>query len=226
MELAELVPKLENRRVRIAYDSPYAAINLLFYHILPNFPPERVHFVIYSDVVCRRLRETYESIRRESPEVAETLEGVKLVKIGEKKCFPFGSECVKNDGISIPESKFFGEEFLRIARRARDDDVFVFVGFYIIPAIYGIDAVRHIYRFFSCLPEKITVFSLYSEDSLDNLTNKLMEKLYDVVIRINKESHSFGEDVYLLGIEQSIVREIRPGFARFRIGKNGRLESI
>jgi len=49
-----------------------------------------------------------------------------------------------------------------------------------------------------------------------------------IVIRIKRENEffDFGEDVYLIGVDQSIVREIRPGYTRYKIGKDGRLKKI
>jgi hypothetical protein len=63
----------------------------------------------------------------------------------------------------------------------------------------------------------------------DGRTNRVIEKLYDVILRIRKENECFGcdeEDTYIIGIEQSILRDIPPSYARYRVSENGKLVRI
>ena len=230
MKIEEVLSLLRNRRVEIAYDSSYPAISLLFYHILPYFTDQNKIFVIYSDNACRRLREVCKSLSKEAPELVNILKNSKAIKIGQKKCIPFGLHCSEDVSSFIPEDLALDDYagLTSIAESVTGEDVLVLVGFYIMPMIYGREALRSIYAMFNALPSEITVFSLYSEGFLENSVDKAIKKLHDVVIRIKREDEffDFGEDIYLVGVDQSIIREIRPGYARYRIGDDGRFVRI
>ena len=53
---------------------PLASFSTTYFPVSPS----RVNFLIYSDVSCRRLREIYESIKKESPDIAEFPESIRV----------------------------------------------------------------------------------------------------------------------------------------------------
>ncbi len=221
----ELIPKFEGRRVRIVYDQTYPAISLAFYHILPEFKDKRLIIAVYSDSMCRKLREHYEFISKHSPQVAEILDKAYFVKVGRKDSVPFGRlyEFVPEDDIS--------KEFERLeisAGKLREKDVVFVFGFYLMFAIYGRWMLRKMVRILDLLPENLTLISLSPYGLYDYSTSRVIDKFFDVVIRIVKEEEplDFGQDIYIIGVEESVTREIKPGFERFKILPNGKLSKL
>lgn len=73
-----------------------------------------------------------------------------------------------------------------VLKTLSNDDLVVFSGFYIAPALYGRIMIKGICRIFSTLLD-LTLFGLSVEEFYDNITNKLVDRLYDVVLRIKRE---------------------------------------
>ena len=69
----DVIPKFDGKRVKIAYDRTYPAMSLVFHHILPEFKSKRLVVGVYSDVVCRSLREYYRFLSSHAPEMAKYL---------------------------------------------------------------------------------------------------------------------------------------------------------
>lgn len=229
MQLDSLIPKLENKRVRIVYDSAYPAISLLYGHILPYFQSKKIVFAAYSDSICRRLHEMYKSMKDSKMPSAKLLEKALFIKIGKKECHPFIESCTSDNLVLLTENRIFDYEFIEnIAEYVTKDCILILAGFYLLPALHGMKAVRALYHFFSEIPEDITLFSFYPKNFLDERLNRLLEKLFDVVITVKKEGEfsQFGEETYLVGIEQSIIKGIKPGYARFRTGEDWNLIEI
>ena len=231
MQLKSLIPKFQNKRVRIVYDDAYPAISLLYGHILPYFRAKKLVFVTYSDSICRRLHEMYKSMNDDKMPAARLLEKALFIKIGQKECYPFEKPCARGyrDLVLIKEDRIFDYEFIEnIVEYVTPDCILILAGFYLLPAIHGMRAVKGLYRFFSEIPEETTLFSFYPRNFLDERLNRLLEKLFDVVVSIKKEDEffQFGGETYLIGIEQSIIRDIKPGYARFRIGEDWNLIEI
>lgn len=223
-ELCEILSKLEHRRTRIIYDSSYAALCLILYHILPHFSSKRLLIAVYSDVLCRRLEEMYNSLVKDAHEIRGILENAYIIKVGAKEEAPFGQLYS-----FIPQSNAF-EELLGlegIFSKLKDDDLLILYGLYMFPAIYGKETLRRIIRLFNAIPKKVTVFGLCSEGLYEERVNRIVEKLYDVILRVSKEKEEFfSEGVYTVGIEQSIVRDIQPGYMRFKILDDGKFVRV
>ncbi len=219
-DLDDLIPKLESLRTLIVYASPYAERSLLFYHLLPHFSRSKNIFIaVYSDTMYRRLEKTYESISHASPEIKSLLEEVKIIKIGRKKD-AFG-ELYQ---LITPDATWH-KKFVEVAKRLGKDDVLLFHGFSIVPIMYGEKAMVEMLRLLDEVSEDLTLINKCSEHLYDETTEKLLERFYDVVVKVERDEESFlgFEETYTIGVYQSIVMEIRPGFARFRIGEDGRL---
>lgn len=224
MNLQSLIPKFENKRVRIVYDAPYPAISLLYKHIVPFFNPDKLYFVVYSDAVCRRLREMYKSFKDECPEIAQILNNAQFIKIGQKICSPFsGDDCrIGSKGLNLIHEKGILEDYVGLENISSNFDkncFAIFAGIYMLPSIYGPSAIKNIHQIFSSIPKDTTLFSFYPEGFLEPRHNKSLEKLYDIILRVKREKEFFffGEDTYLMGVDHSIVKDIRPGFSRYTI---------
>jgi hypothetical protein len=156
----------------------------------------------------------------------EILDKTNIVKIGVKRKEPFGKLYAH-----IPEGDFVDEvrSFETVASTLTDDDVIILAGFYLMPAIHGRERLKGIVRMFDSFPENITIFGLYPYGLYDRGTNRVIERLYDVVIRVKRDNGDFGyngEDSYVIGVEQSILRDVPPSYARYRVSGNGRLVKI
>ena len=221
----DVIPKFEGRRIRIVYDQTYPAVSLVFYHILPEFKSKRLVIGVYSDTMCRKLKEHYRFISKHAPEIAEILDRAYFVKVGRKDTIPFGRlyDFIPEDVVK--------REFERIelaVSKLRDGDIVLVFGFYLMYAIYGRWLLKNLIRIVDALPENITLVSLSPYGLYDYATTRIIERFFDVVIRIVKEEEplDFGEDIYIIGVEESITREIKPGFERFKILPDGRLSKL
>jgi hypothetical protein len=221
----DIIPKLDGRRVRIVYDQTYPAISLVFCHILSEFKSKRLVIAVYTDTSCRKLREQYNFMVRHNPEVAEILDKANIFKIGKRENIPFGKLCE-----FIPEDDLINNpnRFEDLIEQLRDDDLVLLLGFYLFPAIYGKDFIGKFLRLIDLLPENLTLISLTPHGLYDNTTAKLVDRFFDVVLRIAREEEPlvFEEEVYVISVEHSITREIEPKFGRFRILPDGRLSKI
>lgn len=115
-----------------------------------------------------------------------------------------------------------------VVKRLGDDDVIIFHGFSIIPAMYGQKAMIDMLRLLDQISEDVTLINKCPEKLYDEAVSKLMERFYDVVLKVERsEGEFFGfEESYTIGVDQSIVMDIRSGFARFKIGEDGRLAEL
>jgi len=218
----DLIEKFEGKRIRIIYDQTYPAVSLVFYHIVPTFKSKRLIICVYSDTTCRKLREHYRFISEHAPEVARILDGALFIKIGRKDTIPFGTlyEFIPEDRIRKEINR------LEIAAgKIRGNDLVLIPGFYLMQAIYGRSLLRSLIRLMDVLPDDVTLVSLSPYGLYDYTTSRIIDRFFDVVVRIVKEEEplEFGEDVYIIGVEESITREITPGFERYKILPDGRL---
>ncbi len=207
----DIIPKFDGRRIRIVYDQTYPAVSLVFYHILPQFKSKRLVIGVYSDTMCRKLKEHYKFISKHAPEIANILDNAYFIKIGRRDTIPFGRLYD-----FIPEN-IVKKEFERIelaVSKLREDDLVLIFGFYLMYAIHGRWILKNLMRIVDTLPEKITLVSISPYGLYDYTTTRIIERIFDVVIRIVKEEEplDFGEDIYIIGVEESITREIKPGF--------------
>jgi hypothetical protein len=151
-DLDAVIPLLDHRRTRIVYDSTYPVVSMLFYHIIPHYiSSKRIFIAVYSDTSCRRLNAAYNSVIGESPEIADILEKVNIIKIGMKEKAPFGKLYA-----FIPEGELGNEVdcFENVAKTLTDDDLIILSGFYLMPAIHGREKLKNIVRMFDSFPEK------------------------------------------------------------------------
>jgi len=217
--LNNIISKLEGLGTLIVYDSPYAARSLLFYHILPHFSSKNIFIAVYSDTMYRRLEKTCESILKTSPEVAKILEGARIIKIGTKEEVSFGQLYKLISGPS------WLKQLTNIVRRLSPDDVLLLHGFSVVPVIYGQKGLMDVLRLLDSVHGDVTVIGKCSEKLYNENTEKLLERFYDVVLEVKRSEGEFlgFEETYTVGVRQSIVMDIRPGFGRFKIGDDGRL---
>ncbi len=222
--LEELIPKLEGLRTRIVYDFQAARDVLFFHHILPYFSSKRIFFVVYSDIACRKLKKKYEWMSELYPDIAKILDKTYSIKIGQNDSIAFGNlfDFIRENG-----SFKWLDALADSLKKIKDEDMIVLSGFSLFVAINGQNALREALRLIDSLAENVTFFGFYQEGLYDDQTNRLMEKFYDVIIRVKKEDEftGFGETTFLVGVEQSVVGDIEPGFARFKI-EDGKLVEV
>jgi hypothetical protein len=216
----DLIPKLKGLRTRIVYDSHTPRDILFYHHVLPCFLDKKIFLAVYSDTISRRLRKRYEDLSRTYPNIASILDRIHIIKIGQKENIPYGKsyEFISEDDPSKALRR------LKTIFEKLGNDVLIFSGFSMLIAIGGHKILNDVFSLFDSLPENITLLDFHPDGFYDEQTNKLMEKLYDVIIKIKREEEymEFGETTYLAGVEQSIISEIEPGFTRFKV-KDGRL---
>ncbi len=170
----------------------------------------------------RRLEKTYESISKASPHLAELLNKTKIIKIGLKNRVSFG-ELYR---LINPDLTWY-KKFFKVVKEFDHDDAVIFYGFSIIPLMYGQRAMVDILKLFDSMSDNVTLISKYPEKLYDEAVSKLMERFYDVVMKVERTEEFFGfEETYTIGVDQSIVIDVKPGFARFKVGEDGRLIKV
>jgi hypothetical protein len=217
----DVVSKFENLRIKILYDSPYALRSLLFYHIIPQFSPKNIFIAVYSDTMQRRLEKTYESMARISPEIAEIIGKAKIIKIGTNASTSFGK--LQH---SIPMDSEWLKTFMKILEELSDRDLMLFHGFSLLPRIYGESSLKYVLDLFEAIPDGPTIISKSHRSIYDERTNMFINMLYDTILRIEKIEDVGLEEFYKIGVSQSIVMDVRPGFSRFKIDRSGRLIEV
>lgn len=218
--MQEIIPHLEGKRVKIEYDTIAPMISLLFFHIIPTFSHRRLFFVVYSDTICRRQTEIYRSISRTSEEITSILDRSYIIKIGKTGNVSFGTLYAH---IPMGEPEVELSELEDILSRLNRRDLIVFRGLYMIPEIYGKDVVKNILDVFDSIPQKATVI-VSCRNSYEDAVTRLMDKLFDVIIKIKRAEEMFFEgDNYYIGVKDSIIPEIKPGMSRYKISHDGYL---
>lgn len=109
-----------------------------------------------------------------------------------------------------------------------NDDLLVFYGMHLIPALYGSSTLIDIMRLFDSLPKEVTLFSPVPEGVNDERVENVLTRFYDVILRIKKDNSimCLDEEVYLIGVNQSYIRRISQDFSRFRVRGDGKLVKI
>ncbi|AEA47111.1 hypothetical protein [Archaeoglobus veneficus] len=204
-DLDSLLPRLEHLRTLIVYNTPYAARSLLFYHILPHFSSKNIFIAVYSDTMYRRLEKTYESILKSSPDIAKLLDRAKIIKIGSKDRTSFGElyELINPD-------LNWHRNLSDVVKGLGEDDVLLFHGFSIIPTLYGRKAMIDMLKLLDQISEDVTLINKCSKKLYDGQVEKVMERLYDVVLRVERSEGEFlgFEESYMIGVDQSIIMNI------------------
>jgi len=221
----DVIRKFEGRRVRVVYDQTYPAMSLVFNHIVPEFREKRLIVGIYSDTTCRVLKEQYKFLAKNAPDVAKILDRAYVVKIGRRDIIPFGKlyQFIHEDAMKREFEK------LEVAVSKLDDnDLLLLFGFYLMYPIYGRWVLKNLMWLADLLPERLTLISLSPYGLYDFTTNKIVERFFDVVVRIVKEEEplDFGEDIYIVGVEESVTRDIKPGFERYKMLPDGSLSKL
>ncbi|AGK61455.1 hypothetical protein Asulf_01472 [Archaeoglobus sulfaticallidus PM70-1] len=220
-----LIKKLEHLKTRIVFDSRYPMLKLLFHYVIPCFSSKRQIFVVFSDTMCRWLENAYLSFKEESPKIVEILRNASIIKIGFSEDVPFGR---LYEQVPYGNPKETLSELEDLLSKLKNDDLLVCYGTHLIPALYGANTLSSILRIFDILPKWITLFAPEPDNVYERHVDNLIQRFYDVILRIKKEEEyvSFGEETYLIGVDQSYIRDIQPGFAKFCIEKDGKLVRI
>ena len=222
LDLPKLVSSLEYLRTLIVYDSPYVARSLLFYHILPKFSSKNIFIAVYSDTMYRRLVKTYESIQKVSPKIAEILNNVEIIKVGTRGNVSFGNL------YKLISGQTWHKSLITITKNLNKDDVLILHGFSIIPHMHDRKGLIEVLKLLDSINEDVTVIGKCSENLYNMKTEKLFERFYDVILRIKRtegEFLGFGE-TYMIGVEKSIVVNIKPEFGKFMVGEEGELVKV
>lgn len=216
-----IISKLDGLRIKIFYDSAYALRSLLFFHILPQFSFKNLFIAVFSDTMQRRLGKTYETMVRTSPEIAQILERANIIKIGTKNEVPFGRLYQL-----IPSGLTWLRTFREFLKGLGEKDLILFHGFSILPKIYGKTYVKNVLNLFESIPDGPTVIGKSSKKIYDDATIGFTNMFYDVVLEIERIEEVGFEEFYKIGVSQSIVGDVQPGFGRFKIGRDGHLVEV
>ncbi len=209
-ELDEVVSKIEGLRTLIVYDSKYIVRSIIFGKILPKFSNKKLFIAVYSDSMMRRLAKTYESIP--SKEIRKILDDAAIIKVGLSEKIPFG-KLYAFINIHSEWWEALVEELYKLG-----DSLLIFHGFSLLPLVYGKDAWKYLMDIFDALPDEITFINKISTSLYDREIKRFMERFHDVILRIRWEEEFFPVGkTYWIGVEQSIIFDIKPGYARYKL---------
>jgi len=217
--IEEVIPKLEGLRTLIVYDSQYIVRGLIFNHIIPHFSSKDISIAVYSDTMMRRLAKTYEFLPDEN--IKRFLDNAKIIKIGHNRKTPFGK---LHTFIDI-NSEWWKDLSMTLSNLG--DSLLLFHGFSLLPIIHGYEVWRYFMRIFDSLPDDITFVNKISSTLYEGETKKFMERFHDVIIGIKWEGEfSPVSGAYWIGVEQSIIFDVKPGYARYRISGEGDIVKV
>jgi len=196
---------MESKKILILYHSSYLLRCFLFCEMLPYFSSKNLYFIILSDIMHRRLKETYESFKRVKPEIAEIFDRARVVKIGSKRGVAFGELC---EFITLSEHWY--RELPKVLTTLGEDDVLVTHGFSVLPILHK-DFLKVVIQILDLLPEEVTFISKFPKELESSMMMecKFMNRLFDMVLRI-EESEDYFSKSYLLHVEESILVDFEP----------------
>jgi len=220
-DLEGVIPKLEGLRTLIVYDSQYVVRSMIFHHILPHFSSKNLFLAVYSDTMMRRIHRTYKSIQ--DRRITALLDNASIIKVGMHENTPFGKLYVFID----IRSDWWDELMEVIEKFDGPSSLLLFHGFSLLPLVYGDEAWKHMMMIFDALPDELTFINKVSSSLYNQEIQRFMERFNDVVIRIRREDDFLTPGgVHWIGVEQSIAFDVRPGYAGYRIGADGKLSKI
>ena len=219
MNFEHLFRKMDGRRTRLVYEDTYAGMVFTFYNLLPYFSKLKELYVVnYSETACRRMGEIYRSLKKDNPELAEIFGRMKIIKVGNREHTSYGElHQFINAGDVREELKTLGDVISTLPKNA----FLMLRGLYLVPAIYGKAILGDVMRLFDAIPDGITLVEYYSEGILGERLNRIVEKFFDIIIGIRKDDAIFGDNNFILSIEQSIIQGLEPRSWRVRIGYGG-----
>ena len=203
--LQAVLSKMNGKKILILYNSSYLLRCFLFCEVLPYFSSKNLYFIIFSDIMHRRLKETYESFKRVKPEIAEIFDRARIIKVGSKRKTEFGKLC---NFIALNE--YWYKELPKIIINLSEKDILITHGFSILPILHK-DFLKVIVQILDILPENITFISKFPKDLEINLATecKFLNRLFDMVLRV-EESEDYFSKSYLLHVDESILVDFEP----------------
>ncbi len=213
-DLDDVVSRLEGLRTLIVYDSKYVVRTLIFGKIIPQHADKRLFIAVYSDSMMRRLGKTYESIPDER--IKRILDDAAIIKVGLNENVPFG----KLHAYVNIHSEWWDDLIDELYKLG--DSFLLFHGFSLLPIVYGNEAWKYLMDIFDALPDEITFVNKISSSLYDENVKRFMERFHDVILAVKREEDFFPVGrTYWIGVEQSIIFDIKPGYARYKlVGEN------
>ena len=209
-DLDDVVSKLEGLRTLIVYDSKYVVRTLIFGKIIPQYADKRLFIAVYSDSMMRRLGKTYESIPDER--IKRILDEAAIIKVGLNENVPFG----KLHAYVNIHSEWWDDLIDELYKLG--DSFLLFHGFSLLPIVYGNEAWKYLMDIFDALPDEITFVNKISSSLYDENVKRFMERFHDVILAVRREEDFFPVGkTYWIGVEQSIIFDIKPGYARYKL---------
>ncbi|ADC65606.1 hypothetical protein Ferp_1455 [Ferroglobus placidus DSM 10642] len=209
-DLDDVVSKLEGLRTLIVYDSKYVVRSLIFGKIIPRYADKKLFIAVYSDSMMRRLGKTYESIP--DANVKRILDRAAIIKVGLNERIPFGKLHAYVD-IHSEWWEDLIDELYEVG-----DALLIFHGFSLLPLVYGKEAWKYLMDIFDALPDEVTFVNKIASNLYGGEVKQFMERFHDVILKIRWEEEFFPVGkTYWIGVEQSIIFDVKPGYARYKL---------
>ena len=205
----KIIPSLRGLRTRIVCPHPFVRDLLLTQILIPSFSDRRIFLMIYSEALYRRFVKFSEN----------RLDDVELyvIKVGKRP------ECRVGRLFAFVEQgdpRREANDLIRVLDKLGAEDVLIMhssMGFFF--ELLGDDNIREILEMFSILPPDITLVGFKSgERTIDSLINEL----YDVIIRIERDENMLDKNYYTITVEWTF-KDYSIEFGRFRV-RRGRID--
>ena len=205
LNLQEFARNLKGLRVLFKYDSSYLIRLLIISHFLPKIPRENLYLVIFSDIMHRRFEKTFESL---PDDLKRELNDAKIIKVGTN------SESLFGEVVSLVDFQSWDVKLSKILSDLSNDDLLLFHGFSLAFSIYE-DGFERFVKVANEMPYSVTVLNKYPD--IGDSCGWLLERLHDVVVSVKRDEYMEFEESFSITVEQSIVMNIKPSFARVRL---------
>jgi len=228
----DLISICDRRRVRVTYTAHLPAVAFLFHHCIPYFVKRNrdIHFLVYSESIARKLKVEYQAFFEDMSdfkrEIKDALDEAEIIKVGTNDKVPFGK---LHYLVHIKDPKDTIDNLIPVLKKLDENDVLIIYGLYLIPVIYGFEGIWEILRLFESLKEDLTLVSFVPLEAYPTTSiHGLFREIYDIVINICREKDyvAFGEEIYLLGLEQSYTPKMPPGYIRVRVSPELKLVMV
>gem|GEM_PF-1784595 len=209
MELkeSEFFDLIEGKRIAMVCDDEYCSNTLLHYFINRFSDTKQVYLIIYSDIKCRKLKITFDSLFKIKPEFREVVDRIKIIKIGKSENIDFG-ELVT----FVDEEEDIQEIMVRLKNTINSIDngsLLVFLGFDLLVYLHDSNKLFRLMK--DLFTESKTFMEIHFETAFKSLD--MASQLFDVIVKVerNREFDLFSSrrtyDVY---VYYSIFPELPP----------------
>lgn len=222
VKFEEIIPNFEGHRVRFVYDNSLVKDLIVLQHIVPHFVCKLpTYIILYSEALYYKFVKRVSCLVEAKPELSDAIDKLKIIKIGKNEETRFGELAWFIEQGNL-EEEF--ESLLIFLGKMEENSALILYGSieYYLTGI-GSGAFKKFVDLFSTLSEGVTIFGFRHRSGMNAPEVILINELYDVVVNVWKDDHSFDNTTFCFTIECQCRGGVKHGKLKI---ENGLLKSI